>query len=217
MVKKNTYIKFFVSIIMGLIALNGFAQKHKYSKSDFYLYRGDNVVDVAFGTAVPNGDYSDPMFEFYMHLGYKRYITPHLNINVSYNKFNLAYKDVTNDGFMSFDVNFEGLIFPHKRFSPFAYVGGGLNAANYFEQSDAKIQGGVGVEYIFTDNIGVTLFSDYNYIFSDNLDGKVFGDANDVYWRMAIGFNFYFGGSKRKVKTNENEPTIINSNPIINN
>jgi curli production assembly/transport component CsgG len=33
---------------------------------------------------------------------------------------------------------------------------------------------------------------------------------------MAVGLNFYFGGSKRKVKTNENEPTIINSNPIIN-
>jgi curli production assembly/transport component CsgG len=174
-------------------------------------------VDVAFGTAVPNGDFSDPMFEVYMRIGYKRYIIPHLNINFSYNKFNIAYKDTFNNGFMSFDVNIEGTVFPDKKFTPYIYAGAGLNAANYFEQSEAKTQVGLGLEYIISDKIGVKLFSDYNMLFSDELDGRIYGDSNDVYWRMALGLNFYFGDTKKKTKIDENDPTIINSNPIINN
>lgn len=211
------YFKLIIFILIGFSGLKGLAQESTNSKSEFDVLRGNNVIDVALGTAVPNGDYADPLFEIYFRIGYKRYIIPHLNVNFSYNKFNIAFKDVSNDGFMSFDVNIEGTIFPYKRFSPYVYVGGGLNASNYFKQSEAKAQGGLGLEYIISDKIGVKLFSDYNMLFSDELDGRIYGEADDVYWRMAFGLNFYFGGAKRKEKINENEPTIINSNPIINN
>ncbi|MFL0352148.1 Curli production assembly/transport component CsgG [Xanthomarina sp. GH4-25] len=217
MKKKQRCYKYLILIFLGLAGLNGMAQKSSKLKLGFNTLRGDNVVDMAFGTAVPNGDYSNPMFEIYMHFGYKRYVVPHLNINFSYNKFNIAFKDAFNEGYMSFDVNLEGTIFPDKKFTPYVFVGGGVNASNYFEQSEAKAQGGLGVEYLISDKIGIKLFSDYNLLFSDELDGRIYGNSDDVYWRMALGLNYYFGGSKRKVKTDRNEPTIINSNPIINN
>lgn len=183
-------------------------------KTDFYDYRGTNAIDVAIGTSVMNGDYMDPLFEIYTHFGYKRYIIPYLNVNIGYHKFNLAYKDLFNEGFMSFDLNLEVLPFPHERLSPFAYVGSGINAANYFTQVDPKVQGGLGIEYIAYEGVGLKLYVDYNTVFSDEVDGKIFGEADDVYWRIAFGLNFYFGGQKKKEKLLKNIPTVIKSNPI---
>ena len=186
-------------------------------KTDFYDYRGTNAIDIGIGTSVINGDYMDPLFEIYTHFGYKHYIIPYVNVNIGYHKFNLAYKDLFNEGFMSFDLNLEVLPFPHERVSPFAYAGGGINAANYFTQVDSKVQGGLGVEYIAYEGVGLKLYADYNMVFSDEVDGKVFGDADDVYWRIAFGINFYFGGKKRKAKILKNIPTVIKSSPIPDN
>ncbi len=189
------------------------SKQDKYLK--FYEYRGVNAIDAAVGTAVMNGDFQEPLFEIAMRVGYKRFITPYLNVNFSYNKFNLAYQDVYNEGFMSFDLNLEAVLMPNQKFSPFIFAGGGYNAANYFEQTTVKIQGGIGVEYIVMEKVGVKVFSDYNYVFSDELDGLVFGNSDDVYWRILVGVNFYFGGENKKEKLLKGQPTIINSNPII--
>jgi curli production assembly/transport component CsgG len=186
------------------------------SNSFFHLNRGENVITAAIGMAVINGDYPDPLFEFYGQIGYKRFINPFLNINFTYNKFNLAYKDVANNGFMSFDINAEGLLLPDKPFSPFVFAGVGLNASNYFEQSDVKSQIGFGLEYIVAEGIGVKLFTDYNHVFSDLVDGREFGASDDVFWRIGFGINYYFGDSKKR-KEPITGPSIINSNPIIHN
>ena len=177
--------------------------------------RAKNVVSLAAGASVINGDYVDPLFEIYSHVGYKRFLSKHFNINIGYHKFNLAYEDLFNEGYMSFDMNLEFLLMPDRTFSPFVFAGGGLNAANYFERIDSKIQGGVGIEYMVTERIGMKLMADYNYMFVDDIDGLVAGEADDVYWRMAFGLNLYFGNRKNKKRIKDNEPTVINSNPII--
>ncbi len=192
-------------------------QTKEKSHTFFYKYRADNVFTAALGTAVINGDYPDPLFEFYGQVGYKRYINPYVNVNFTYNKFNLAHKNISNNGYMSFDLNVESTIMPDRFFTPFVFAGAGLNASNYFEATGMKIQGGLGVEYIVMADFGIKLFTDYNHTFSDELDGKVFGDANDVFWRIGFGLNYYFGNSNKKEKIPSNEPTIINSNPIIHN
>ncbi|MEO8934146.1 MAG: Curli production assembly/transport component CsgG [Xanthomarina sp.] len=196
--------------------LNIWAQKNVYNTREFNSLRAYNVVEAALGASVPNADYAHPMFDVSMRVGYKRYITHHLNVNVSFNKFNLVFKDVFNEGFMSFDINIESTLLPYNRFSPFIFFGGSVHASNYFEKSDAKLQGGLGVEYLIRNRVGIKVFSDYNYVFSDEVDGRIYGKSDDVYWRMALGLNFYFGGSKRKVKSKKKGPTIINSNQIIN-
>ena len=136
--------------------------------------------------------------------------------NSDYNKFNLGFKDIANNGFMSFDINVEGLLMPNKPFSPFVFAGVGLNASNYFKQSDIKTQMGFGIEYIVTRRLGLKLFTDYNYVFSDLVDGKEFGSSDDAFWRIGFGINYYFRDAKKK-KESISGPSIINSNPIIHN
>ena len=96
-------------------------QSKSVTNSFFNEFRAMNTADLAIGSSVMNGDFVDPLFEIYMHIGYKRFIIPHLNINFGYNKFNLAYKDVFNEGFMSFDLNLESLILPNERFTPYVF------------------------------------------------------------------------------------------------
>ena len=136
----------------------------------FFDYRGTNAIDIAIGTSIMNGDLPDPEFESYFKIGYKRHITNYLNINLTYNKYNLAFKDVYNEGFMSFDLNLELLFSPYKAFSPFISAGYGYNAANYFETTSDKVQAAAGFEFIVVDGVGLKLFGEYNYSFSDELE-----------------------------------------------
>lgn len=181
-------------------------------RTEFYDLRGTNTFDVAIGTSVINGDFVDPMFEIYSHFGYKRHITPHFGIDIGYHKFNLAYIDIYNEGFMSFDMNLELTVLPHSKFSPFIFAGAGLNASNHFKETANKFQGGGGVEYIISNQFGVKLYTDYNYVLSDTLDGLEAGDSDDAYFRLALGVNFYFGGSKMKSKKVKTQASVIDSN-----
>lgn len=175
--------------------------------------RGKNALSLGVGTSVMNGDFSNPMFEIYSHIGYKRFLGSSVAINLGYNKFNLAFEDVFNEGFMSFDLNLEWYIAPHKTFTPFIFAGGGYHAANYFETTETKIQGGIGLEYLMTERIGLKLFTDYNYMFTDEVEGLVFGESDDAYWRVAIGLNIYFGKYLEN-KLAKKIPTVINSNQL---
>lgn len=210
------------SITLCLITFNAAFSQEATSKTSVEVYssrfgneiRGKNAFTAGGGTAIINGDYMNPMWEIAFHAGYKRFLGDYFNIGFTYHKFNLAYEDLFNEGFMSFDLNIEAYLSPYRTFTPYIYVGGGLNAANYFEQSDAKMQVGGGIEYLFTESIGIKLFGDYNSVFSDNLDGKEFGESDDTYWRVGLGLNIYFG---KRLTNNKMAkiPTVINSNQLV--
>ncbi|WP_412986193.1 Curli production assembly/transport component CsgG [Pontimicrobium sp. IMCC45349] len=215
--------KFFVFVLL-LMAVNVNSQDEEIQESSKFInpvfgteVRGKNVFTLALGTSVINGDYIDPLFEIYSHYGYKRYFGRYINVGFTYHKFNLAYKDLFNEGFMSFDLNAEITLMPNNVFTPFVFFGGGYNASNYFEETSFKAQAGLGVEYLVLEQLGVKLQADYNHVFTDELDGLVKGEADDVYWRVAFGVNFYFEKWNKKRRIKPNEPTIINSNPIIHN
>lgn len=227
LIKKASFLrqlKWCIGLLVPIIFLsssNSLAQNNSASLDDttlpktaFYDLRGTHGVSTMIGSAVMNGDYSNPEFGIYMGFGYKKSIIPHVNINLNFNKFNLVYKDLFNNGFMSFDLNAEVLAFPHERFSPYVFIGGGANASNYFEAVDAKVQGGLGIEYVIYEGFSFKFFGDYNQVFSDELDGKIYGNADDVYWRIACGINLYFGGEKKKAELLSTIPTIIKTNPI---
>lgn len=210
------------SILFCLLFLNfSFSQEennHKqaltFNKTFNEQVRGKNAVSMAIGTSFPNGDYSDALFEIYTHIGYKRYIGPFINLNITYHKYNIAFKDVLNEGFMSFDANLEITPLPRRIFTPFIFAGGGLNASNYFKRTDMKLQGGAGFEILVAPLTGLKLFAEYNLTNTDELDGRIYGEADDAFWRIGIGVNFYFEKRRSKNKIKKGEPTVINSNPI---
>lgn len=177
--------------------------------------RGKNALSIGLGTSIMNGDLANPRFEIYSHIGYKRFLGSAVAINFGYHKFNLSFEDVYNEGFMSFDLNLEWYVTPHKAFTPFIFAGAGYHAANYFETTETKIQVGAGLEYLITERIGVKLFGDYNYLFSDKLEGVIFGESDDAYWRIGLGLNIYFGQFLKLNRIANKIPTVIESNPVV--
>ena len=220
MIAKTSCVKYVASITFlltfnSIVSQNDTIPIKQYSQKfkTFYQIRANHVIETGVGMAVINGDFQDPLFEIYYKGGYKHYIRPYLGLGLSYHKFNLAYKDEFNFGYMSFDLNLEWLTLPNNRFSPYLFWGIGYNAANYFETTTTKTQVGIGIEYIVTDKIGFTLFSDYNYVFDDTLDGLEAGASDDTYFRIGFGVNFYFGKANKKQRYAE-EDSEINSNLI---
>ncbi|MFK7810424.1 MAG: CsgG/HfaB family protein [Saprospiraceae bacterium] len=88
---------------------------------------------------------------------------------------------------------------PYDVLSPFVHVGAGFITSNTESRFDfsndifPKVHGGIGVEYIFNKRVGLLTSLNYNYIFSDQIDEIEQGKYNDFYWRLNVGFNFYFG------------------------
>jgi len=180
--------------------------------------RDKNALSVALGASLINGDYPNGVYEFYGHVGYKRFLSPSTNINFGFNKFSLANEnDVFKEGFMSFDLNLEFYLLPYSKFTPFVFAGGGLNASDDFASTYTKAQGGVGIELLPNGSVGFKLFAEFNQVFSDELDGNISGKANDGFLRLAFGVNFYFGELNKRIKTKDDVPTIINTNPIKDN
>ncbi|WP_458629063.1 Curli production assembly/transport component CsgG [Winogradskyella sp. PC D3.3] len=214
-----------LSIVISVLFFNTlFSQEETDNKKDksianrfsFFEKRGSHAIDIAAGSAIINGDYPDSEFELYFRVGYRHHITSHLNVNFSYNKYNLAVKNVYNEGFMSFDFNVEYVLSPFTNVTPFLYAGGGYNASNYFVTTATKAQGGFGIEFLLAEGLGFKVFGEYNYMFTDDhLDGFMDGESNDTFVRVGLGLNMYFGGNKKKEMLRKKMKTVINSNLII--
>jgi hypothetical protein len=190
-------------------------QQRLFKRLAFYDLRGTSALDLAFGLSSPNGDLPNPEFELYFKGGYKYYLTEHINLGIGYNKYNIAFEDIYNQGFMSFDVNLEYLMIPYRGFSPFFYAGYGYNAANYFENTASKVQGAFGIEILLLEKLALRFFAEYNYLFSDELEGVIAGSGDDTFFRGGVGLQIYFGGSKRKARQSKRVKTVINSNLIL--
>lgn len=208
--------------ILGLSFVNAQEQEQEksdvneklYKKIQFYDLRGTNAVDFAVGASLISGGLPNPESELYFRLGYKRHVTEHLGISFSYNKYNLAFNEIYNEGFMSFDLNLEYFMSPYTNVSPFVYGGYGYNAANYFENTGAKVQGGLGIEFIVAEKLGVKLFGEYNHVFSDEANPIILGENSISLLRVGVGIHLYFGGKKKRERLLEEVETVIQSNYI---
>lgn len=168
---------------------------------DRFLYkrRANDVIHTTLGGTLINGDYINPQLEFNSRLAYKRYFSSHFNFNLNFNKFNLANKDLLNEGFMSYDLNVEYTVLPFDRLSPFIFGGVGSNVSNYFIKLDPKIQAGLGLEYMATDKLGVSLYGEHNLVFSDMVDDLDYGVQDDMYYRFGLGLNIYLGKTNSRI------------------
>ena len=170
--------------------------------------RSKNAFELSAGGTLFDGDYPNPKLELMpINIGYKRFLNSYINLGLNYAKFNLANKELHNYkstyGFMSFDLKSELFILPYDDFSPYIYVGAGLNASNYFKQMDPKTEFGVGFEYLMSKKMGVKIYGGQSQVFSDELDGIVSGKRDDFYWKFGLGVNYYFSKNKKKKSDGE--------------
>ena len=98
-------------------------------------------------------------------------------------------------------------LLPYEQFTPYIFGGAGWvteNIDNRFDLGNPffqKVNGGAGIEYMFSNKVGLKAAVDYNYLFSDSFDEVINGKYNDFYWKGNIGMNFYFG---REIKGQRN-------------
>ncbi len=214
--RKLVLIIFFFSGSLIVTAQNSKStsdEQKVVAKKSNIVERPMNAIIGSVGTSVANGDLPEPKFDLNFQIGYKRSIAAGFNVNLTYNKFNIVFKDVYNEGFMSIDLDLEYLFFKDKKFTPFLYAGPGVLAANGFENAEFKFQLGLGIEYLVSESVGLRFYADRNFLSSDDtIDGLKAGAGSDAFYKIGIGANFYFPRNVRKVK--DGEPSFIKDNKL---
>ncbi|SDY04667.1 curli production assembly/transport component CsgG [Lutibacter oricola] len=164
--------------------------------------RGKTAVSVTAGTSHISGDYSNPKGKLGTSLAYKFYFNkPNLNLNLGLGYFQLENEGAFKDDFVSFDINLEYDVLPYDNFTPFLYAGLGTISNTNLDNPEFKVQYGLGVEYLATNNIGIKLFGEQNVLMTDDFDGLIRGKRDDFYWKVGLGLNFYIGKPYNKVKS----------------
>lgn len=158
---------------------------------DRYEKRGKVGFEIDGGTAYIDGDYVNPVPKPLVKAGVKYFFTPNFSINGAASVFRVGNKDRLDVGYGSIDINLNFLILPFDSFSPFVYVGTGTFFNSAYENIQGKIQGGLGLEYLITNNLGINAYSEFNMCFSDNVDYMKAGKRDDYFYCFGLGLSYY--------------------------
>lgn len=139
-------------------------------------------------------DYKNAKYTFGSKLAFIFSISKNVNLNLSLNNIKVINTGILNENYFGPEMNFEYLLFPQFKFTPFAYAGAGIVFSNAKPFYKGNI--GVGLDYLLGKNFSARTYCQYDLGFTDNLDGLVAGKLNDNILRFGIGINFYFGSYK---------------------
>jgi len=53
------------------------------------------------------------------------------------------------------------------------------------------MNGSIGLEYMASKHLGITVSSDWNYYLTDHFDNAQFGRYNDTSWGISLGVRLY--------------------------
>jgi curli biogenesis system outer membrane secretion channel CsgG len=164
--------------------------------------RGKFGFEASGGATYVDGDYANPTPKPFVKAGVKYFFTPFFDISGTASVFRAGNKDKLDVGYGSIDINLDFLFLPYDNFSPFAYVGTGTFFNSAYENIQTKVQAGLGMEYLVTNNFGIKVYSEFNMAFSDNLDYIKAGVRDDFFYCFGLGINYYLPQrySKKVVK-----------------
>lgn len=176
------------------------AAETKLLNRNFTEKRGSTAFSFNAGTALMDGDYADPQFDYYFSAGIKQFLfSPKFNVNASINLFRLRNKEVFEKRFASLDANLEYIVMPYDNLTPYIFAGTGLMLKTSINP-DVKFQYGAGIEYMPTPKLGFRIFGEHNVLFTDELDNVIHGKRDDFFWRFGVGINLYLGKGFKKSK-----------------
>lgn len=134
------------------------------------------------------------------HPGFKgslqyRFIN-HLGVNFSLGYQKLGANQHFKSDFINADLDLEYRVLPHHAFTPF--ISGGLGVISDLKDGHDngfkfKTQFGGGLEYMFSQTIGLRLFTVYNIGFDDDWDQMVSGKRNDHFFQVGLGLQLDLG------------------------
>lgn len=162
--------------------------------------RSKFAIEISGGLTLMDGDYASPLLRPMGRGALKYFVMPGLNLSASTNVINLANKDRLDVGYITFDLNAELNLLPRDKLSPYIFAGGGFGTNRIFENTHAKVQYGLGLEYLFSNELGIKIYGEQNLNFSDNIDYIKRGVRDDYYYRFGLGLTYYFSKKKEKIR-----------------
>ncbi len=142
------------------------------------------------------GDYTGSRTTFGGKIGYKRFLTDHLNAELNGGVVTMENTGILKRSGITSEFNLEYLMMPRYKFSPFIYAGAGMMMLP--DDVRYKAQLGGGLEYLMSRSLAVRLMTQYDLGFTDDWDGIAQGSRNDHGVRVGVGLNLYFGNKKIK-------------------
>lgn len=153
--------------------------------------RGKVGFEIGGGATYIDGDYENPVAKPMVKAGMKYFFNPYFNISLAGSVFRVGNKDQIDVGYGSIDLNLDFVILPFDAISPFVYVGTGTFFNSAYENVQTKIQAGLGVEYLVTNNFGIKAYSEFNFGFSDTIDYISSGTRDDYFYCFGLGMTYY--------------------------
>lgn len=167
--------------------------------------RSKSAVSLSSGVALIDGDFKKSLVKPMFKASYNYFLNSYFSLSPSVDFFGLSNKDSFDSKFTSLDLNASFLILPNHSFSPYTYLGPGIGSTTNFTTSHFKFQLGIGLEYLFSNAIGIRVFGEQNSTFSDEIDQKVAGIRNDNYWRFGIGAIWYLSKNQKRNGVSKNK------------
>lgn len=142
------------------------------------------------------GDYGNPEIrpagDILLSLNSKSFVSGYLKGSLG----TLAARNNYDQQFYSVEGSLLYRLFPKDTYTPF--ISGGAGVISTRESAAVKnyfpvVSGSVGLEYLVSNRIGISLALQNHYLFSDELDGVEHGKYNDYLWSGKIGATFYLG------------------------
>jgi OOP family OmpA-OmpF porin len=197
--------KLFVAALMAL-SLNAQAQDED---NPWAIGFGVNAVTTRFGASA---DFTDNFNKYFKvsewnilpsvsYINVSRYIGHNFSVGLtgSVNKIDEVYVDnptnthdimrvaVDDLTYYGADAVIKYSIMPKSWFNPFVTIGGGYTWLD--EKGNGTVNGGIGFNFWFTENVGLTLQSTYKHSFEDQAEANV-----PRHMQHFAGLTFKFGG-----------------------
>ncbi len=150
-------------------------------------------LELAGGINQINSDYQAPEIRYYAKSGVKFALNPYFNLGSSFSVFELENKGRFRERYGAIDITSEFFLLPKDKITPYFFSGGGISFMYIVKDSHLKYHFGAGLEFLFSQKMGLRFFGQQNLTFSDKIDHLKSGKLNDSYWYAGIGFVYYLG------------------------
>lgn len=179
------------------------ARQKEHQKSNYYgitlrpqLRSGFSIsANYTFGSYI--GSYGNELQNSGFQLQLQQSIVDApLWIKLNYQRTQIGSRNVFAQPVNNIDLLMETYLTPDFKLSPYIGVGGGVLAYDEKptftdEQFFPALTAEAGLDYRFSNTVGLTIGLNYRYLIKDGIDGVTVGSIHDQQWNIMTGFTIY--------------------------
>ncbi len=171
----------------------------------FESRRGLFGVGISSGAQIYNGDYANGEFRLMGDGSIRMKLNPSFYASLSGGIGELSAFGAFKDTWDYLDAKCIYNLMPQYVVTPYATLGAGIIWKNWSQSSSTDypivlpkqlfgtVSWGLGIEYLVSNNVGLSMEFNDHYVLSDELDGMVSGKYDDWFYTGEVGINVYFG------------------------